>query len=211
LQLIPVVLRDTKLPGFLSNRQHVDFREPSAFNQAVDRLAWPGITGKRVIWYPVFGVYHSERWKRLFAVGREEGIEFTKGEDIHRSRWFIESLLEDASKRLVLVFDIFEEHPAASRLWRNTTMEYIETILDYRERTKNRPNEVVFLLYHQPDAWERVADVSSLPGELVQKFKHYFTLHQDLPNDEVLRQQLRGIWNRIQRDLMLAETSKQLA
>jgi hypothetical protein len=75
LQLIPIVLRDAKLPGFLSNRQHVDFREPSVFDQAVDRLVWPGITGKRVIWYPVFGVSHSERWKRLLSVAREERIE----------------------------------------------------------------------------------------------------------------------------------------
>jgi hypothetical protein len=190
-------LRDAKLPGFLSNRQHVDFRERSVFDQAVDRLVWPGITGKRVIWYPVFGVYHSGRWKRLLSVAREEGIELAEGEDIHRSRWFIESLLEDTSKRLVLVFDVFEERPAASSLWRNPTREYIDTILDYRERTKNRPNEVVFLLYHQPDAWERVADVRSLQGELLQRLRHYFTLNQDLPNDQVLRQQLRGIWNRI--------------
>jgi hypothetical protein len=202
LQLIPVVLRDAKLPGFLSNRQHVDFRDPSAFDQAVDRLIWPGITGKRIIWYPVFGVHRSERWKRLFAVAREEGIEFDQGEDIHRSRGFIEPLLANTAKRLVLVFDIFEERPAASRLWRNTTSEYIDTILDYRERTKNAPNEVVFLLYNQKNAWEHVEDVRSLPGELVQRFKHYFTLHQDLPNDQLFRQQLREIWNRIQRDLM---------
>ncbi len=208
LQLIPVVLRDAKLPGFLSNRQHVDFREPSAFQRAVDRLVWPGITGKRVVWYPIFGVYHSERWRRLFAVAEAEGIEFTNGEDIHRSRWLVERLLEDTSKRLVLVFDIFEERPAAPRVWRNTTVEYINEILRYRELTKNRANEVVFLLYHQPDAWERVADVRSLPGELVQRFKHYFTVHQDPPSDEVFRERLRDIWVRVQRDLMLAETSR---
>jgi hypothetical protein len=207
LHLIPVVLRDAKLPGFLSTRQHIDFRNSSAFDQAVDRLVWPGITGKRIIWYPVFGVYHSERWRRLFRVAQEEGIKFQTGEDIHRSEWFIEPLLEDTSKRLVLVFDIFEERPAASELWRNTTEQYIEVILNYRERTKNKPNEVIFLFYHQPDAWERVADVGSLRGELVQRFKHYFTLNQDLPDDQLFRQKLRDVWNRIQRDLMLAETS----
>ena len=33
------------------------------FEQSVDRLVWPGITGKDVIWYPVYGRYHSDRWK----------------------------------------------------------------------------------------------------------------------------------------------------
>ncbi|MBR0758571.1 toll/interleukin-1 receptor domain-containing protein [Bradyrhizobium jicamae] len=207
LQLIPLILRDAKLPGFLSNREHVDFRKPAEFDAAVDRLVWPGITGKRVVWYPVFGVYHSERWKRLFAVARREGIKFAEGEDIHRSNWFIKPILEDATKRLVLVFDIFEERPARSKLWRNTTKQYIDTRIDIRERTRNRANEVAFVLYHQPDAWRQVDDVRSLPSEVVQQLKHYFTLDQDIHDDQAFRQQLRKIWNRVQHDLMLAEST----
>lgn len=76
LQLIPVLLRNAELPGFLSNRQNVDFRDDSTFEQNVDRLVWPGVTGKRVIWFPVYGRYESDRWKRLFSIAKQEGMEF---------------------------------------------------------------------------------------------------------------------------------------
>ncbi len=46
LQLIPVILRKAELPGFLANRQWVDFREESLFTQSLEQLIW-GITGKR--------------------------------------------------------------------------------------------------------------------------------------------------------------------
>lgn len=48
LQLIPVILRDAELPGFLATRQWVDFREESLFTQSLEQLIW-GITGKRPI------------------------------------------------------------------------------------------------------------------------------------------------------------------
>jgi hypothetical protein len=46
LRLIPVLLRDAELPGFLASRSWVDFRDPSRYPESVDRLAF-GITGKR--------------------------------------------------------------------------------------------------------------------------------------------------------------------
>lgn len=44
LQLIPVILRGAELPGFLSNRNWVDFREEASFAESLERLIW-GITG----------------------------------------------------------------------------------------------------------------------------------------------------------------------
>lgn len=38
LRLIPIILRDAALPGFLASRQHVDFRDDLAFEANVDRL-----------------------------------------------------------------------------------------------------------------------------------------------------------------------------
>lgn len=46
LQLIPVILRNADMPGFLSNRNHVDFREETAFDENLQRLIY-GITGKK--------------------------------------------------------------------------------------------------------------------------------------------------------------------
>jgi hypothetical protein len=46
LQLIPVILREAELPGFLANRNWVDFRDESAFDENLEKLIW-GITGKK--------------------------------------------------------------------------------------------------------------------------------------------------------------------
>lgn len=208
LQLIPILFRDAKIPGFLSNRQSVDFRDDSTFEQSVDRLVWPGITGKRVIWYPVYARYDSDRWKRLFSIAKQEGIGFQKGEDIHRSGWFLKPIISDQGKRLVLVFDIFEERPAERNIWRNGVLDYVETISNYRNLTKGKPNEIVFLLYHQSNAWERVKEVSELDPQQVSRLKRYFTIHQDIHNDKEFARQLREVWIRIQRDLMVAEISR---
>jgi TIR domain/Effector-associated domain 7 len=48
LQLIPVILREAKLPGFLTSRSWIDFRDESTFNANLERLVW-GITGKNPI------------------------------------------------------------------------------------------------------------------------------------------------------------------
>jgi tetratricopeptide (TPR) repeat protein len=46
LQLIPVLLRASELPGFLAGREPVDFRESRQYAESVWRLVW-GITGKQ--------------------------------------------------------------------------------------------------------------------------------------------------------------------
>lgn len=46
LQLIPVILREAELPGFLQDRSWVDFREKSTYDEKVWELVW-GITGKK--------------------------------------------------------------------------------------------------------------------------------------------------------------------
>jgi hypothetical protein len=45
-RLIPVLLRDAELPGFLASRNWVDFRDPAGFRGSVQRLRW-GITGDK--------------------------------------------------------------------------------------------------------------------------------------------------------------------
>jgi hypothetical protein len=44
LRVIPCLLRQAVLPGFLTTLQCIDFRDPAAFKQKVDDLCW-GITG----------------------------------------------------------------------------------------------------------------------------------------------------------------------
>ncbi len=46
VQIIPVLLREAELPGFLQSRNCVDFRDETAYTQSVWKLVW-GITGVR--------------------------------------------------------------------------------------------------------------------------------------------------------------------
>lgn len=49
IQLIPVLIEETRMPGFLANRNYVDFRSAdsaSDFSAAIRRLVW-GVTGAR--------------------------------------------------------------------------------------------------------------------------------------------------------------------
>lgn len=48
IKIIPCILQNTELPGFLSNRQYIEFTDPTLFEINVDRLVCPGITGKRI-------------------------------------------------------------------------------------------------------------------------------------------------------------------
>ncbi len=46
VQLVPVILRRTEVPGFLKSRNWVDFRDETAYAQMVAKLVW-GITGQK--------------------------------------------------------------------------------------------------------------------------------------------------------------------
>lgn len=205
LQLIPVLLRDAKLPGFLSNRQSVDFRDPSKFEVSVDRLIWPGLTGKQVIWAHIAFSPRTVHWKAVISGIERLGVESRGWEEVYRSKWWIDQILEDNSKRLVLMCDIFEkgdrEHVP------NSTENYVELILEYRARTKGRPNEIVFVFCHYSDDWDIAIKSSSLDRELIGRFRHYFTLDENAGSKH--NSQLLEVWQKIQRDLMRSERSSQ--
>jgi hypothetical protein len=46
VQIIPVILRDAELPGFLQSRNWVDFRDETTYAESVRKLVW-GITGRK--------------------------------------------------------------------------------------------------------------------------------------------------------------------
>jgi hypothetical protein len=48
LQLIPILVEQAPLPAFLKGRQYVDFTDSRRYDRNVDRLVWPGITGRRI-------------------------------------------------------------------------------------------------------------------------------------------------------------------
>lgn len=45
-RLIPAILRDAKLPGFMESRLYVDYRDINKFDEVTDRLVW-GVSGRK--------------------------------------------------------------------------------------------------------------------------------------------------------------------
>lgn len=211
LRLIPVLVRDATLPGFLSSRQYVDLRQEASFEHGIDRLVWPGVTEKRALWQPVSGLAFSSRWQQFRTAARAEGIDVAEGEDLYRSEWLIQSNLKNESQRLVVVVDPFEERPAERAAPRNRVVDYIDSMMRLREATKGQANEIIFALYIQSDAWKRVQEVRDVSASIASRLKHYFVIHQDDQNECALRQGIREVWNRVQRDLMIQERNGRAA
>jgi hypothetical protein len=46
-RLIPIILKDSEFPGFLTNRQYVDFRDDYKFSENIHKLYY-GITGRKI-------------------------------------------------------------------------------------------------------------------------------------------------------------------
>ena len=92
-QIIPVILRDVKLPGFLKNRNWVDFRDETAYDQNVWKLVW-GITGEKPpevyeLWSPdissVVPLQHESQTETI-KVGIDPLMIEKKIKDIHVDR-----------------------------------------------------------------------------------------------------------------------------
>ena len=206
IRLIPLILRNAQLPGFLSNRQHVDFRNPATFEQDVDRLVWPGLTGKRVKWFPIYRSRGQDQWDRLFAAAKSLGLEFDFGNDVDRAKphYFDKEANLRGTDRLVVVADIFDSRAKNTKDCRSPISQYIELIFDLRGKTKNTSAEIVFVLYHHGDAWSNVTEARSIDSETRSRLMHYFTLRTDLTS-EALRESLLATWHGVQRELLQAE------
>lgn len=201
LQLIPLLYRKADLPGFLADRQHIDFRRSAEYERNVDRVIWPGITGKRIVFVAVHPG-HGVPWSKLLRRVTARGVEFVEGQDIDRAGYKIQKLLSDGSCRVVPVVDIFEDWPKHQKWRRNTPEEYVKFVFELRKRTKDTENEVVFLLYHNSEAFESAEH--SLGEATVKRLQHYFSLHQNVRVSE-LDKFLAPTWLRLQRDLLKSE------
>ncbi|NKL98673.1 toll/interleukin-1 receptor domain-containing protein [Rhizobium leguminosarum] len=210
LQLIPLILKDAQLPGFLSSRHHVDFRQQANFDRAVDQLVWPGLTGEKVIFSSIHGV-GGFAWPALKQVISERGFS-TFGPD------YVEAALDEVPQlssrgRVVVIVDLFEDWPWSTMSFREPAL-YADTVLKLRERTKGTPDEIIFVLYQHRDALTDAG--SSLDPAIVQRFLHFFILPKDfddrghcknptLEQMTSLQEHFKGVWYRVQRQLMAAK------
>lgn len=215
LQLIPLLFRDTKLPGFLASRHYVDFRNDVDFERSVDQLVWPGITGKSVAAVAIYPGLEDFRdpsghpqlsdlvpWYHLSLHFARNRLRIVGGEDIDRAPWRMARVQETSPTRIVAIVDPFEGWPM-NRHARNTPQDYVDFIFGTRDRSRDSTGEIVFLLFHHSEAWEKVAH--GLNESTVKRLRHYFSLHTDVIVEDA-GEHLERMWWRIQHELLKAES-----
>lgn len=199
LQLIPLLFGHAELPGFLKDRTWINFQD-GEYQRNVDKLVWPGITGRQVAFVSV-SPGPGFAWSDLAEHLSRLGCKVVEGEDIDRAPSRIQRYVAGRAVRIVVVVDIFEGWPA-SRYTRNTPSQYIDFIFRMRQATKGTPEEIVFLLYHHSSAFEH-ADHDLSPDQR-KRLAHYFVLHSDLSSGQ-REGELKSLWIRIQQELLNAE------
>jgi hypothetical protein len=198
LQLIALLFDAVELPGFLKDRSWIDFKRED-YDRCVDRLIWPGITGRKVLFVSVCPGDWSN-WPELEEDLLEMGCKVREGEDIDRAPYGIARLISSSPIRVVAVVDIFEGWPKEG-LKRNNPFQYCEFIFWMRDITKGTSEEIVFLLHHHSGGFEHYR---YLDGEKTVRLAHYFTLHSDASRSQ-RKNELKTLWLRIQRELLNTE------
>lgn len=199
LQLIPLLFGPADLPGFLKDRNWIDFQD-GEYRRNVDKLVWPGITGRQVVFITV-GPCQGLAWSELGDDLSHIGCKIVEGEDIDRAPSRIERCRAGRMARIVVVADIFEGWPDL-RSRRNTPSQYMDFIHKTRIATKDTADEIVFLLYHHSAAFEQ-AD-HSLSSDQQTRLAHYFIIHSNL-SAGTRKDAVESMWLRIQQELLDTE------
>jgi hypothetical protein len=189
LQLIPVLLRDAELPAFLESRQRVDFRDTTEYEQMIEKLIWPGLTGKKIVFSAIHGM-GAFYWSVLADIIRNAGFRVHASDYVESAKIEIPELLK-RHNRVVAVVDLFEGwFPGKKHSPFRAPEVYAETILELREATKGTADEIVFVLYQHPDAFTGAPH--NLPNDLVKRFERYFqipkTFDDNIHDPEFTRQ-----------------------
>src|SRR5262249_29028651 len=139
INVIPLIFESVQLPGFLANRQYVDFRVGD-FERNVEALIWPGITGQRIAvvcaevemdpWNE--NLYGS--WDSLYAIIKHSGVE---AHAYHEGGVRDRDILEMAAsgKRVLYLVAPFGDWPWGRALPPLQITERVERMLNLRELT----------------------------------------------------------------------------
>lgn len=210
-RIIPCILKDAEMPGFMASRQWIDFTNPDHFDANVDYLIWPGITGKRIECID-FGHDGGMDWWRLFDISQKQGVPIRGSLSSSRIHtWFRDASFRfdnepesygheyfpPKSTRGVLVLSLPVDHA-------NSTRTYLDFIQRCRESRDGINEKIVFVLFQNSD-WKRRLNQLNLNHPIINRIiDHYFWINKDL-DDSQLGDEVRRTWNLVQIDLIRSE------
>jgi len=207
INIIPCVLQQAKIPGFLSSRHYIDFTDESLFDRNIDKLVFPGITGKTI---------HVESF--TYGVRRSDWLDLQKGFYDVLGNPYISGL----SPSRMSEWTHYKKHPnnyptpisflnhegytvVVIDMTLHGVLDSAEFILECRNSKESELNNIVFVFYHPPDFFK--SSELNLPEDLKNRFSHYYVIEKTLDID-TLKQNMRTIWNSVMQDLMRNEQKR---
>jgi hypothetical protein len=202
--VIPCILQSTEVPGFLANRQYLDFTDETKYEHCVDRLVCPGITRKWIHVESFTHNIHGPEWDQLsecfaseLGIGVGGGLSCGRiGEFVHFKRRG-----EDVSRYGIAPGDTNHSVVILDRT-RHGVDCCVEFILECRNSKDGVYEHIVFVFYH-PHGFLSSPEASGMSKQLRCRFSHYYVIEKsnDMPT---LRRNVRRAWNGVLQDLVRA-------
>jgi len=201
-------LQQAEIPGFLSSRQYIDFTDENHFERNVDKLVFPGITGKE-IQVESFSYDHNfgSDWGYLQeAFHNVLGYSYISGLSPSRMHeWTSFKKWQD---------DLYKTYSFASNRYCSVIIVDMtfhgvanasEFILACRKSKESVYKNIVFVFHHPSNFFKSPElDISE---ELRSRFSHYYVIEKTHDLSE-LQQNVRITWNTVMQDLMRNERGK---
>ena len=203
MRIIPLLFDTVDLPAGLSSHSVIDFRNKDRWAANLNLLTFPGITGKHLdVWFVNYD--WSKPWALLETrLMREHGaLTIIKGDILREWRNGQLANSSDTSTRVVAAVDLFGR-PGGDE-WR--IQESVRFLFELRESTRAKPNEVVFVLFH--DRASMKANEKTLSSYLepakIDRLRFYFYIDKTLGIDE-LNADIDATWIKVFQELMKME------
>ncbi len=206
VKIIPCIVGPAKIPGFLSNRKHVDFTENHRFELNVDRLVFPGITGRRIFvesfthdkvqpdWVKLRKLFKytlgCPHINRLSSSRMGLTTHYIKRDESNQISSYLYPLIQSTRDYTVILIDMTV----------HGVKDSVEFILACRNSTDSVLKSIVFVFYHPPD-FIKSLDRNYISEYLRKRFSHYYTIEKT-DNIIALQQNVRNTWNFVMNDLM---------
>ena len=205
LNIIPCILREAKIPGFLSSRQYIDFTDSNQFKVNVNHLVFPGISGKRIIvesfthniwdgqWRELDNLFHeilSHSIIGLSSSRMHEWLSYRKRND--EETYTSYPFTPTSNQHSVIILDM-ETHGI------NNCINFIQECRNSKDLYKN----IVFIFFHRNGYIDSLSN-QEISEDWKKRFSHYFKIIKT-DDKHSLAINLRHTWNSVLHDLMKIE------
>jgi hypothetical protein len=169
----------------------------------------------KVAFFTISPNYGQVAWNRFKSCASMLGICVYDGNDIDRVMWGIGGRLNltqgeinsgvwQSDTRVVLVVDMFEGEPSGEgegQHHRNSPKQFADFIFKWRDLTRGKPHEIIFVLYHKSNAFS--ACDHGLDEGTVRRLNGYFTIYSDIDGETSFAEKMKTIKTSVKRELHL--------